>query len=87
MTAAPSSAWRRARPLIVALALLISACSPGLSISAAARTGDPPGSFAPLVRRVLPSVVNIAVTDPMPNVITKITESAKPGERRNVRTT
>ncbi|MCL2428944.1 MAG: trypsin-like peptidase domain-containing protein [Alphaproteobacteria bacterium] len=63
MNVVPRSAWRRARPLVVAAALLVAACAPGTSLQAWARNSDPPGSFAPLVRRVLPSVVNIAVTE------------------------
>src|SRR5579872_6170164 len=48
------------RPLAVALALLISACT-AAPFPAAARSA--PDSFAPLVKQVLPAVVNIAVTE------------------------
>ncbi len=64
MTAFPPIGWRRrVRPLILAVALVGSACGPGELNSASARVGDPPASFAPLVRKVLPAVVNIAVTE------------------------
>lgn len=59
---AVSLPWRRARPLLMAIALFASACAPGSAISAAPR-GETPASLAPLVRRVLPAVVNIAVTE------------------------
>jgi serine protease Do len=49
------------RPLLVALALAVTACAPGTATSAGRL--DPPGSFAPLVRKILPSVVNIGVTE------------------------
>lgn len=45
---------------VLAAALLVGACAP----NAPARIDDPaPPSFAPLVKKVLPSVVNIAVTE------------------------
>jgi serine protease Do len=65
MPAAPSPmrpmplSWQRlSRNLILGLALLASACSPQV---ADARTA--PESLAPLVKKVLPAVVNIAVTE------------------------
>ena len=60
MTAVPPR-WRRARPLVLAFALSAAACAPGSATSAA--RFEAPASLAPLVRRVLPSVVNIAVTE------------------------
>jgi serine protease Do len=51
---------RRPRLAVLFLALLVSACS-GAPGSAVARST--PDSFAPLVKRVLPAVVNIAVTE------------------------
>jgi serine protease Do len=53
-------AVRRARALLPALALLVAACA-GAPGPAAARNA--PDSFAPLVKKVLPAVVNIAVTE------------------------
>ncbi len=44
---------------ILALALLVTACAPGPIASARGA----PDSFAPLVKKVLPAVVNIAVTE------------------------
>ncbi len=61
MIAVLPTRWGRARPLILAVALLVSACAPDSAISASPRDALP--SFAPLVRKVLPSVVNIAVTE------------------------
>lgn len=52
--------WRPARLLIVAACLLVSACAAAPE-SASARVA--PDSFAPLVKKVLPAVVNIAVTE------------------------
>jgi serine protease Do len=53
--------WQRlASRLILGLALLASACAPN---DASARSA--PDSFAPLVKKVLPAVVNIAVTETM----------------------
>jgi serine protease Do len=46
------------RGLVLALALLITACAPGDAMARPA-----PDSFSPLVKRVLPAVVNIAVTE------------------------
>jgi serine protease Do len=62
MIAVRPTRWGRARPLILAAALLVSACAPDSAISASPRDVLLP-SFAPLVRKVLPSVVNIAVTE------------------------
>jgi serine protease Do len=52
--------WRFARTLLLAFVLLVPACAvaPG---PASARSA--PDSFAPLVNKVLPAVVNIAVTE------------------------
>ena len=52
--------WRP-RGLILALALLASACATAAPGNAIARSA--PDSFSPLVKRVLPAVVNIAVTE------------------------
>jgi serine protease Do len=49
------------RMVVVVLALLVSACTAGAPGFAVARST--PDSFAPLVKRVLPAVVNIAVTE------------------------
>ncbi|MBN9564116.1 MAG: trypsin-like peptidase domain-containing protein [Alphaproteobacteria bacterium] len=62
MIAVRPTRWGRARPLILVVALLVSACAPDSAISASSRDVLLP-SFAPLVRKVLPSVVNIAVTE------------------------
>ncbi len=62
MTAVSPTGWRRARLLTLAVALLASACAPGSATSASARF-EAPASLSPLVRKVLPSVVNIAVTE------------------------
>jgi len=51
---------RPARALTLLFALLLASCTAGPH-GALAR--DMPGSFAPLVKRVLPAVVNIAVTE------------------------
>jgi serine protease Do len=52
-------AWQRfSQSLVLSLALLAGACSPD---SASARAA--PDSLAPLVKKVLPAVVNIAVTE------------------------
>ena len=51
---------RSTRAVLLALALLASGCSAGAPFAMARGTPD---SFAPLVRQVLPSVVNIAVTE------------------------
>jgi serine protease Do len=53
------SVWRR--PKWTACAALAIALALALAVPAVARTG--PDSFAPLIRRVLPAVVNIAVTE------------------------
>src|SRR6202166_738924 len=65
MPAAPSSlrpnapSWQQfSRNLFLSLALLASACSPQPAIARAA-----PESLAPLVKKVLPAVVNIAITE------------------------
>jgi serine protease Do len=51
--------WQRfSRNVVLSLALLISACSPQTATARAA-----PESLAPLVKKVLPAVVNIAVTE------------------------
>jgi serine protease Do len=55
-------AWLRPRRCLIGLALLASACT----ATAAPQVADPrgpPDSFAPLVKKVLPAVVNIAVTE------------------------
>lgn len=58
----PSSALLRPRGLVLGLALLVSACATATAPrSADARAA--PDSFAPLVKKVLPAVVNIAVTE------------------------
>ncbi len=49
------------RGIVLVLALLVSGCTAGDPGSAAARSA--PESFSPLVKRVLPAVVNIAVTE------------------------
>ncbi len=51
-----------ARPLLLAAALSLSGCSTSLAQGGAALRGALP-SLAPLVKRVVPSVVNIAVTE------------------------
>jgi serine protease Do len=60
MIAAFHPAWRQARGLLMAVTLLISACAAAPEY-ASARVA--PDSFAPLVKKVLPAVVNIAVTE------------------------
>ncbi len=50
----------RAPGALLALVLLLAACAAGPPVAVARATPD---SFAPLVKRVLPSVVNIAVTE------------------------
>ncbi len=62
MIAVSPSYWRHARLLLTVFALCVAACAPD-SATSAARRGEAPASFAPLVRRVLPAVVNIAVTE------------------------
>ncbi len=53
------SSWRHAsRGLILAVGLLVSDCGPQDALARAA-----PDSLAPLVKKVLPAVVNIAVTE------------------------
>lgn len=54
----PLSLWRVSQSFILALALLVSACSPQPAVARAA-----PESLAPLVKKVLPAVVNIAITE------------------------
>jgi serine protease Do len=49
------------RGLVLALSLLVTACAAAAPGNAIARSA--PESFAPLVKRVLPAVVNIAVTE------------------------
>src|SRR5579859_1990127 len=49
------------RSVMLVLSLLVSGCAAGDPGSAIARAA--PQSFSPLVKRVLPSVVNIAVTE------------------------
>ena len=63
----PITGWtRQAQPklplraLTLALALLLASCT---AMPNGALAGDMPASFAPLVKRVLPAVVNIAVTE------------------------
>src|SRR5471030_1647610 len=57
-TLRPNSPWYQlSRGIILSIALLASACT---SQSATARTA--PDSLSPLVKKVLPAVVNIAVT-------------------------
>jgi serine protease Do len=60
MIAAFHPAWRHARVLLMAVTLTVSACAAGFD-PASARAA--PDSFAPLVKKVLPAVVNIAVTE------------------------
>ena len=60
MVAASYPAWRHARTVLMAVALLVSACAAAWG-GASARVA--PDSFAPLVKKVLPAVVNIAVTE------------------------
>jgi serine protease Do len=56
---APPVSWQRfSRNLVLSLALLATACSPEAATARAA-----PDSLAPLVKKVLPAVVNIAVTE------------------------
>lgn len=52
---------RRPRFAVLVLVLFVTACTAAAPGSAAARSA--PDSFAPLVKRVLPAVVNIAVTE------------------------
>jgi serine protease Do len=54
-------AWLHLRGLVLGLALFASACATSSSEFASAHAL--PSSFAPLVKQVLPSVVNIAVTE------------------------
>ncbi len=54
-------AWLHPRGLVLGLALFASACATTPPEVASARAV--PGSFAPLVKKVLPSVVNIGVTE------------------------
>lgn len=54
----PSSWQRVCRGLVLSVTLLASACSPQPAIARGA-----PDSLAPLVKKVLPAVVNIAVTE------------------------
>ncbi len=51
------------RTALFAAALLLSACTAGPSRAQGALGGAAPFSFAPLVRRVVPAVVNITVTE------------------------
>lgn len=55
------TSWLHPRGLLLGFVLLVSACTAGPSQLAGARAA--PQSFAPLVKQVLPSVVNIAVTE------------------------
>lgn len=59
--------WSRARAPLLVLALVgvvaLAACAPLAGTTTAASPVPLPGSFAPLVRRVLPTVVNIAFTE------------------------
>ena len=50
------------RAALFALALLTSGCSASIGFAQASR-GGAPGSFAPLVKRVIPAVVNISVVE------------------------
>src|SRR5208337_3409355 len=52
--------WRCTPGALLALALLLAACAAAPPAAVARAT---PESFSPLVKRVLPSVVNIAVTE------------------------
>jgi serine protease Do len=55
----PSPDWQRfSRALVLSLALLTNACSPQPAVARSA-----PESLAPLVKKVLPAVVNIAITE------------------------
>ena len=58
--ARPGRDGRSHRLAVLLLALCVTACA-GTPFSAIARST--PDSFAPLVKRVLPAVVNIAVTE------------------------
>ena len=54
----PPSWQRFAHSVVLSAALLLSACSPGPAVARGA-----PESLAPLVKKVLPAVVNIAITE------------------------
>ena len=51
------------RLVLLAATLMLSACNAGPSRAQVALGGAAPFSFAPLVRRVVPAVVNITVTE------------------------
>ena len=55
-------AWLRPKGLVLGLALFTSACA-ATTASRLADARGAPDSFAPLVKKVLPAVVNIAVTE------------------------
>ena len=55
------SRWIRRSSVMAVLTLFVSACTAGAPGFAVARSA--PDSFAPLVKRVMPAVVNIAVTE------------------------
>ncbi|HET6183993.1 MAG TPA: trypsin-like peptidase domain-containing protein [Acetobacteraceae bacterium] len=58
----PRTSWLLPRGLALALALLTASCTqPPAALSAGPQVA--PASFAPLVKRVLPAVVNIAVSE------------------------
>ncbi|PPQ36465.1 trypsin-like peptidase domain-containing protein [Rhodopila globiformis] len=58
LTARPALRRQVSCGLALGLALMLSSCGPQMALARSA-----PDSFAPLVRKVLPSVVNIAVTE------------------------
>ncbi len=51
--------WRQGRGVLVAVGLSVTACTATVNADA----GNAPSSFSPLVKKVLPAVVNIAVTE------------------------
>ena len=51
------------RAALIALALLVSGCSPGLAQAPVPVRGGAPFSFAPLVKKFVPAVVNISVIE------------------------
>ncbi len=55
-------AWLRPKGLVLGIALLTSACA-ATTVPRLADARGAPDSFAPLVKKVLPAVVNIAVTE------------------------
>ncbi len=66
MTVATAVIWRPARLAMLAVTLAVPACAAGpvgLAGRPATLVADAPPSFSPLVKKVLPAVVNIAVTE------------------------